>query len=458
MSEKSANLLRKPQIVPGKKDNPFERFGLSQNPFPNKPSLVVGSDNPPYLAELRAKEEREFENWLIPHPDRSKPRLITFLMDYATRRGRGIGKTAFLNHQCKRIMRDLGSSLTNDTYVLFATYILPLPGGKCRKFWQFSQLIAEAITEQDMVAMAMWRLRAFSGLIPAEILEQVGDNLEETIGNDVWLRRHDVDVDFKLVDTLKDSLEQAGIRAEVAEILSRYGHDSSTWRRNFLAHQTDFRWRQIGNQLVFDDLVRLFVLAGFSKGLLLIDEVEKIVPYQNISERRAFVESLRYFFIDGPCENTRRDFYSLFLTIHPYLQELLAPHWEAAGLDRFAALSREFAQEYTVYFGPLNQELAEPLVKTYLDAYRIDNDQKGPLWPLDKAAVEEALFRTGGVPGKMLTLLYQIMERAIKEKWNAIGAEQIRQVIQVNPPEEPGGDEFDSTALPSSIPDLKKEG
>jgi len=458
MTSKTVDLFRRPQVLPSAKESPFERFGFFQNPFPSKPSVVIGSDDLPYLPDLHAQQEQRFEKLMIPHPDRPTPRIIAFLMDYATRRGRGIGKTVFLNHQRKRIMDDLGKRLTDDSYVLFAVHIRPLPGGS-RKFWQLARLIAEAMHEQGIITRALWRLRAFSGIIPDEVLEQATNNPEETIGNDAWLRKQGVDVDFRLAHYLTTELVREGIRPEIAKSLARFGHDPFAWQGSFLAHQTDSRWRNEGAKLVFDDLVRLFILAGFSKGLLLLDEMEKIVPEQNFRERRTFVDLIRYYFIDGSCENTRHDFYSLFLTIHPYVQELLLPHWEAAGLGRFAALSQEFAQEYTVYFHPLNQESAEPLVKVYLDAVRPNQDQRrGSLTPLDKRAVEEALVYSGGVPGQMLWLLYHVMERAIEEQWSSIGEEQIRQFFQALPPEEPEDDETDTVPLPKVHPDLKGRG
>ena len=190
-----------------------------------------------------------------------------------------------------------------------------------------------------------------------------------------------------------------------------------------------------------------------------MDEMEKVVTEQNVRERRTFADLIRYYFIDGSCENTRHDFYSLFLTIHPLVQELLIPHWEAAGLGRFAALSREFEQEYTVYFNPLNQESAEPLVKLYLDAVRSDQDQqRDSLTPFDKKAVEEALVCSGGVPGNMLQLLYHVMEKAIEEQWSSIGADRIRHVFQALPPAESEDDETDPRPAPKAQVNLKGEG
>ena len=55
----------------------------------------------------------------------------------------------------------------------------------------------------------------------------------------------------------------------------------------------------------------------------------------------------------------------------------------------------------------------------------------------------------------MLELLHHVMERAIEEQWQSIGAEQIRRVFQDHPPEEPEDDEIDTTPLAPATPDLK---
>jgi len=353
-------------------------------------------------------------------------------------------------------MRDFGDSLTAGTHVLFAIHVMPIPG-RTRKFWQFAQLMAETFNEQEVIAKAMWRLRYFSGIIPEEILVRTVDNPAETIGNDAWLRSQGVDVDFALTHHIQRQLEQAGIRGDVAQSLARSGCDPAIWGGRFIAQQSDYGWRNEGAKLVFDDLIHLFTLAGFTIGLILVDEVEKIVPKQNIKERRAFVELIRHYFLDGPCENTRQDFYSLFLTIHPYLQELLVPHWEAAGLDRFAPLSRELTESCTVYFRPLQQDSAVPLVTAYLDAVRIDDSKKGALDPLKERAVEEALALSGGVPGKMLKLLYEVIESAIAEQWHSISAERVRQIAQALPPEMPE-EEREIQRLPSAEVNLTEIG
>ncbi|HET92320.1 MAG TPA: hypothetical protein ENN99_16505 [Chloroflexi bacterium] len=424
-------------------ENLYERFELRENPFPDSPTIVPDSSDPRrngeiYCADLRAHEQNQFERLLIPRMEHEN-RLIALLMDYATRRGRGIGKTAFLNHQRRRIMADLGDELTDGAYVLLAAHLIPEGGGRTRKFWQFVRLVAQTMNESKCISWAIWRLRAVSGLIPDDVLAEVDPrDPAPTLGNDQWLRQRGIEVTFALNSTVAQRLIEAGVREEVARSLAQGGHAPEDWKRQFLDHQTDYRWRQEGHLLVFDDLVRLFQAADIRQTLLLVDEVEKIVVPQNRQERRTFVDELRRHFVDGPFQNVYARFYGLLLTIHPYVQELWAPHWQASGLDRVCALSGGMSEEYTIYFNPLNAaDAAVPLVLAYLDHFRIIPDQRGQLAPFDQESVVEALRLSGGVPGPMLTLLRLVLEQAIREGWGAIRVDQVRTVYETAVPIEP---------------------
>lgn len=456
-------LLRRPQPMPAA-ENPYARFGLTQNPFPDSPTIVPDSSDPRrngeiYRADLRATEEAQFERLLVPRPGQPEPRPIALLMDYATRRGRGIGKTAFLNYQRRRILADLGDQLTGGTYVLLAAHLIPEGGGRTRKFWQFTRLVAQALNAGNCIAWAIWRLRAFSEQIPEEILAQVDPrDPGPTLGNNQWLQEKGINVMFMLDPDVERVLIRAGVRENIAHSLARDGYASDVWERQFLARQSDYRWRREGHFLVFDDLVRLFRAAEIYRTLLLVDEVEKIVVPQNRQERRAFVDDLRRFFIDGPFQSVYTHFYGLLLTIHPYIQELWTPHWKAAGLDRVCAISGGAAQEYTIYFRPLDAEAtAVPLVLAYLDYFRTLPDQRGQLHPFDQEAVVEALGLSGGVPGPMLTLLRLVLERAVREGWETIRADQVRAIYKSEIPSEPA-EEYDLESLPPVRMDLLGEG
>ncbi len=449
------NLLRKaPSIKP--KANKYEKFGFTRNPFPTKPSVTIDSPDSRengsiYLPKLRKKEQLEFEQLLVPHPDNPQIRSIAFLMDYATRRGRGIGKTAFLNRQHQRIMEDLGNELSGGAEVIFAIHMLPLPGGETRKFWQFHKLLTQSLVDQDIIATAMWRLRAFSGVIPDESLAKIGSEPQKTIGNNKWLQEKNINVMWNLDSTIRRQLQSLGIRHDLAEKLTHFGHSTSNFKQQYLDNLSDYAWKNDNGQLFFDDLVKVLTAARFTKGLLLVDDVEKIITPQNTQERRTFTDSLRYFFIDGQYENARLSFYSLLLTIHPYVQELLNPHWEAAGLDRFAALSGDLASEYTIYFDPLNQESAIPLAMAYLDESRLPDGQKGRLEPFEAEALDEALMLSGRVPGKFLTLLNNAVEKAIQSEWPTIGTAQIRKVTHAQVPKEPGESDTINRPPPTQV-------
>lgn len=453
------SLLRKATVTTKPVPNKYARFGFTQNPFPTEPSVKIGSrdyreNGSIYLENLREKEELEFERLLIPHPDRSQVRSIAFLMDYATRRGRGIGKTSFLYHQHKRIMEDLGEKLSAGTEVIFSVYVLPLPDGKSRKFWQLCKTIAQALVERGIIATAMWRLRAFSNVIADDVLTEIGTDYQDTIGNNEWLQNKGVDIFFGLEPVIRRQLQGLGINPDLVEKLTRFGHSAIEFKRRSIDDWSDYNWKKEGSQLVFDEFVKLLIAAGFTRGFILVDEVEKIITPQNTQERRAFTDSIRYFFIDGQCENAKFSFYKLLLTIHPYVQELLNPHWEATGLDRFAALSGELASEYTIYFEPLNQGSANPLAIAYLDASRISDDRNSLLEPFDPEALNEALLLSGRVPGKFLTLLNNAIEKAVQLEWEKIGTEEIRKVAQASTPIEP--DESDIIKpRPSAQVDLK---
>ncbi len=451
------DLLRRAAKPAKPRPNKYERFGLARNPFPAKPSVTFGSrdyreNGSIYLPELREKQQSRFEELLIPHPDRTQARPISFLMDYATRRGRGIGKTSFLNHQKKRIMADFGNELSGGTEVMFAIHVLPSPSGKSRKFWQFHKLLTQEMVRQEILSAAIWRLRAFSGVIPDEVLEKIGPEPQETIGNNDWLEKEKIKVVWELEPAIQRQLQELGIRHDLAESLARFGHSADNFRQSYLNILSDYVWKNDNDRLFFDDLLKVLMAAGFTKGLILADDVEKIIMPQNTQERRIFTDSLRYFFIDGLCENTRFSFYSLLLTIHPYVQELLSPHWNAAGLDRFAVLSGDLDSEYAIYFEPLNQESAIPLTTAYLDASRMSEDQMGCLEPFDVEALTEALMLSGQVPGIFLTLLYNAVEKAIHSGWQKIGTDRMRQVAQIRAPKE-SADTIES--LPSAMTDLR---
>ncbi len=350
-------------------------------------------------------------------------------MDYATRRGRGIGKSAFLKHQRDGIMRDLGETASRGASVMFAAYVIITASPPCRKFWEFCKLLTESMCDQGIIARALWRIRAQSGVISEQVLGTIGEaeSWESTIGSDPWLAAEGVETHFQLPRAVREALAAAGVAEELIEVLTVHGASVSSFRKYWLDQKTDVFWRKEGAKIVFDELVKLFSAAQFSRGLLLIDEVEKMVYHQNLQERRAFAEALRYYMLDGS-ENARRRFYGMLLTIHPGIQEVLLSHWNSAGLDRLAPLNEPDAQQVTIYFPPLNEAMSLPLVKVYLDYFRLREEEKGRIDPFTNDAVVEALTKSLCVPGRTLNLLHRIIETAVNKGVTKIDKEFVTTV------------------------------
>jgi hypothetical protein len=432
-----SDIFRKPAPSEEKK-NRYEVLGFRHNPFPVDPAVKPHSKDERengsiYMTDIRKEEIQQFNDIVI-----SSESKINLLMDYAAYRGRGIGKTAFLNYLRKEINKDLGGSFTNGQQVLYAIYVNPGGEKKERKFSHLSRIIFEAIIQDDLLLIAFCRLRANSGLIPEECLLEVNyENLEDTLGSDTWLREKKLDVG-SIDEFMEQELIENGVTFFKSSEMDLFGKSFVDFKKLFSMANKDFYWKKYGADFVFSELVRLLKAADFSNVILLFDEAEKIIISQNFGERREFCDNLRYYFIDGSNENAISSFYKLVMTIHPNSQELLLTHWNAAGLDRFSVLGGEGANANTIFFRPLkDKNLAVQLAKEYLNRARIHNDAviEDQLYPFDKEALENAIEICEGIPGKFLKLSYNAIEQCLAEKWDRITVDKIeniwRKIIEI---------------------------
>lgn len=463
------NLFRKVDKTKKTQPSKYQLFNFNRNPFPRHPGVIMNDPDDRqngsiYLKELRTNEEKQFENILIPSDSKSETKTIAFLMDYATRKGRGIGKTAFLNYQQGRIMKDLGYELSNGNDVLFAVYVAPRPNDNYRKFYSISKLILTSIIDQEILSLAMCRLRVFTGLIDDRVLEMVGDkSVQHTIGNDEWLRNtykslrqsdptfeEDINI-LSLQHGVKRQLEKLDIDTDLINLLPRFGFSGIETYNYVIDKKPEFYWKNKASNLLFNDFVKIFELAGFTHGIILFEELEKIVVPQTSLGRIDFCQAMRYYFIDGESSyNTSCSFFKILLTIHPYLQELLYPHWNASGLGRFAALSEETSVDFTVYFNPIESPSAVPLAKAYISQSTLSSD-KDSLAPFDEESLSLALKKAFGVPGKYLAFLHSVIERAVEEGWEKITVSEINKLSYQEASIDGDDDDIDEDLVDSQI-------
>ena len=414
--------FRKP-VETNKRDK-YSQYGFKQNPFPFDPTVKPTSSDyrengSVFLEELRTDELIEFKSRIA-----NSDTKIGFLMDYAAYKGRGIGKTAFLNYVKNKINQDLGYEMTEGQEILYAIYVTPSPDKRERNMPLIARNIYNSMFSSDLFLIVFSRLRAFSGIIPDDVLEEVSDNYRETIANDEWLKEKGIYVD-KLNKAVSDTLGGIGIEVnfEYSTFMPRNSYE--LFLESIKLEQSDYIWKNNGCDFLFTTLVRLFKEAYFTHCIILLDEVEKIVTYQNFAERHAFCDSLRNYFVDGVSFNAIDGFYKILLTIHPNSQELLMPHWSAAGLNRFSELGGTSANQNTIFFQPIKNtnDMAVKLAQAYINCARESNHNS--ISPFTEEALSEAMLKAGNIPGLFLKYMYMAIERGIELKWNIIGKKEI---------------------------------
>jgi hypothetical protein len=216
-------LLRRPSVSPRPQTERYRTLGLKDNPFPQRPTLVPTSPDPRlngeiYCADLHSEKADAFRNLLIPNAEGRPVQTIAFLMDAASRRGRGIGKSAFLKHQQRGIMQDLGDKISDGAAVLFAAYIVPTSNPSCCKFWEFCRLLFESLNQQKIISIAIWRMRGLYGNLPKSVIDRVGglEQWEDTIGSDRWLNEQQVNL-WEANRLVRAKLIEVGLPDQIAD-------------------------------------------------------------------------------------------------------------------------------------------------------------------------------------------------------------------------------------------------
>lgn len=67
------------------------------------------------------------------------------------------------------------------------------------------------------------------------------------------------------------------------------------------------------------------------------------------------------------------------------------------------------------------------------------------------------IILSGRVPGLFLTLLNNVIEKAIQEQLNLINAEFVKKVFQIRTPKEPGGEDSTGPLAPTHVNLLEDE-
>ncbi|MDY6904042.1 MAG: hypothetical protein SWH61_05085 [Thermodesulfobacteriota bacterium] len=390
-------LLKKPkQPLPSSQQGRYERFYLTENPFPTEPVNKDSSDRringEIYEKDIRVKEYTQIEEAFLKQPQSDLNRLRLGYISDTSYIGRGNGKSAFLVNLMRKINQDYCLDISNDLNKCFALYVTPEPGGRTKRFASFVDLLFSSILQSKIIntCLALIRLDAIIIAYPDIDVASLFSNEEELIhclSSPSDLSERGIEPS-QLTDTISEN--------EFLQVLPP-DFPLSAKRRGFLSRfitEEDFinYFKRLKNgkekiDFIFSHMVYLFMAAGFNGAYILVDDFERIPDFQSGRDRKDFAIELRSCLLDGPYVNARYGFYNMFLVLHAGVPQLIVDAWSSSGLGNRYPLMPKVDASHLVIFDKLNREHISMLLKKYLSTYRLEQVECDDLAPFTPAAV-----------------------------------------------------------------------
>ena len=431
-------------------------YGLRENPFPSIAQFSPTVDDPRHNGQIydktfREEEEKRFFQLFVQPPTAQPPLSLGFIQMDRQAGGHGNGISSFLHHIKKRIneqeWEDWMSNPDEPSLFALAVHILPKPR-QHRHFWQMSRLIFESLAEEKLFSAIDVQFRA--ALLLRLLNEQQIAFLAKRPADEVTAILQSQE---RFADLLKQ--HQLTLAAFCEEAERQLRSVSTTISESFLQHfvsagselkglwkkwqkesmaVNSYQWRKNGIQWLIDGLIPIIILAGYQRFYLLLDEFEKIYIYQNARERDHFLDTLRQSFYERDSAAVRHQFITTVLTIHPSIYRYLNKHWRRVGLDNLAPLEASHMANISIELGPSTVEKLKHLLTTYLDSFRLDEDEdehedehedqarrgrpKGflTLYPFADNALEPTLEAARFYPSDTLWFAHAILRKAATEE------------------------------------------
>lgn len=390
-----SKLLRKPkQQQSVDLEAKYQRFALTENPFPTSPVNKDSTDRRIngniFEADIRSKEYEKIETAFLKAPQTDPSHLrLGYIWD-TSYIGRGNGKSAFLVNLISRINQEYCLNISDELNKCFAVYVAPEPGGRTKTFDSFVDLLFEAIYSSGIIAssLASMRLDAIAEVYPdVNIDEDDEQKLIASLNSEEWLRERGIE-SRKLMDVIWKNEFLQKVPDDFPLLSSRHKLlNSFISAESFLtAYQNSKKGRE-KLDFVFSHLVQMFMASGFNGAYIFVDDFERVPDFQSGRQRRDFAAELRSVLLDGPYENARYGFFNMFLVLHAGVPALISEAWSSSGLDQRYPLSPKVASPHLVPFEKLNREHVSLLIKKYLDAYRSDPFSGDDLTPFTHSAI-----------------------------------------------------------------------
>lgn len=401
----------------------FQKFGLSDNPFPSEPYVNQDSTDKRvnggiYETEIHKTELQKIMNNFIKKPQSDHNHLrLGYIID-TSYIGRGNGKSAFLLKLKQIIDNEYCLDLSDGKNKCFAIYFSPESGGRTKTFPSFVEIFYQAIVRSEIIqnCLAILRLESMKKLYSnfEGIIENMSDEDLITLLNDEeWFSKNNFD-NAAISDEIykHDFLQQ--LPAEFPLFRGR-----NSWVKPFITVK-DFTDYYVNNlkkssdriTFVFSNLVNFFVAAGFNGAYILVDDFERVPDFQSERQKRDFALELRSCLFDGLHTNAKLGFYNFLLVFHAGVPRLVGDAWAASGMEHRVPIMPKISSNHVIRFEKLSKKHAVLLLVKYLAEYRIDSKELDPLHPFDEGAVQKIGELSEYNAARMLKMANELLEKA----------------------------------------------
>ena len=420
------NLLRRPKTQTlDHTTGRYDRFGLTENPFPTEPVNRDSSDRringEIYESEIRNAELSRIRKSFLDQPQSNRNRLRLGYICDTSYIGRGNGKSAFLVNLAQTINREYCLDMAGGVNKCFALYLTPEPGGRTKTFPSFIDLVFESMLQSGMidVCLASLRLAAIFSIYPAmesDLACKDEEELVRNVNNRDWLKERGIDIlqvsrmieeDEHLQALPPDFPLVTGRNRLIRDFVSRKSfqdHYFLTLRKG--KERLDF---------VLSHLVHMFRAAGFNGVYLLVDDFERIPDFQSKRQQKDFAIELRSALLDGPSIGARAGFYTAMLVLHAGVPQLISEAWRLSGLENRYPIAPRVDSSHWIAFEKLARDDVSLLLQKYLSSYRLEGRSSPKLSPFTREAVDLIAELCENNAAKILRSCCDLLERAAED-------------------------------------------
>jgi len=387
----------------------YEIYGLKENPFPRGGAILKPEATDPrengsiFSKDARWVEIKEFEKKFIgtktSFDDRIRCGFLWAEGDRIT--GRGMGKTALSIYMKHQINAGYGRNYFDGNVKFFCNYI--------------------SFKEQLKSKVAFLYKEAFRSFINDGLFSHVAS-------------------------VSKADIQAAGVQGEFAEAvvnnsvkdylegLSRYRLEemSTAWDQKFLVKLSD---------LFLNQTVRCLKAAGFTGGILLIDDIENLTDRSTRAEIENFIKDFGIAFFRAGNEASNSNFYTIILTTHQQSAQKISQAWTVAGLS--ASFPLGAGGHASLLTRKPDMKQCVDIVNQHLKYYRQPSfGLPEEFFPFDRDAIETIIRECDFHPRRFLSRFNRVIVEALGKDVKEITSEFVRTVPEVEEEQAPGIEEL----------------